>query len=1047
MKPRKLTLQGFGSYGKESTLDMASLGDRGLYLIAGNTGSGKTTLFDAISYALYGEASGEYRGDGKILRGESIPDDMETYVCLLFEHHGNVYEVRRNMEYLRKSRGGTRPVKQLENVVLTLPDGLKMEGKRVVDPMIVEILGIQHDHFTRIMMIAQGDFQKVLMAKTDERQKILRQIFNTTMYEAFQNALKARTSELQGSVESACKRIEEGFKRLDCPLAHPFATQFRDALERASAYQPEEALAAAHELILRDIASHSEAEKGVVVLKMQLRDILSAIVKAEATNEKLSRLQKATEEYRVLLDRESEILGSKARLVMAERAASVGVQESDMERAKAEQRAKEIEIEGEKTALAVFAERLPVLKKEHEALLDQENAFVEQEWQRVRLIALRPQYEELARVLEQITACVALRASLQKSCASLEGEAENASRVREKAQARLKALADVHILALETKVSVQRLSERYRILTDMRAEAEKLKAVALQMAIEEHKAEKAMAKAKASGEACLALEGVFWQQQAGLMAKDLQKGVPCPVCGALEHPNLAALAADAPTQDVVQRAKEAYERNRETAAHLSESLHLEKSRYRERLSRLKDQLLKESADFPALLTPETLACAISAALLDVGVQLESERERLNIFNAQAEEANVLQATQENMEAAWIDASRRFQEHLKRLGETRVELEGLHEREKALQDRLPFATGAEAEREAQKLERACAVYRERLVSAQRAWQDLLVESSASESNLAMLREQARRLIGEADHSQRVFYAAIQVRGFMNREDYAGAKMDVQEMAQLRDMIRDYENKRHHLFEILVDLKSQTDGLVFVDTVALAQQKAELDELLDVALARQNELSQRLSMNRAAIREIGDLLASFSGILAEYEDVHHLSDIANGRAAGMAKLTFENYVLADCFDRVVVQANQRFRQMTGGQYELLRATEVLDRRSRFGLELDVINHLQGTTRNVRSLSGGESFIASLALALGFADEIQQHAGGIVLDTMFIDEGFGSLDERSLDQVMDALALLSCGNKLVGIISHVAELRTRIERKIIVEKTREGSRAWIE
>ncbi len=1071
MKPRTLSLRAFGSYADEVTLDMASLGERGLYLIAGDTGAGKTTLFDAISFALYGAASGEFRGDGKILRSESAPPGTEPYVRLVFEHNGKIYQVRRSMEYERPSRRGAGFIREMENAVLTLPDGAVREGTRAVDPLIEEILGIGHRHFTRIMMIAQGDFQKVLMAKTDERQKILRQIFDTAGIDAFQSALKARAASLAETAERHAARVEGALRRLDCPPEHPLREALQPHLEKPSVYRAREALALAASLIEEDEAEQAVCDRAAASLKERLQTLMTAIANAEAANDKLRRLTETQAALNALEARAADIAVLRGRIAAAESARAVGAEEQVWTQSRAALAEKRREAEAARAALTALTGRLPALKAAHESLAAQDEAHAEQDARRIALEAQLPRYDELTRATARARECADLLEKAKLAGAALNAEAEAENRALVSGRARLREIASAPERAAEAKARLATLLDRHRALQKIGAELTALGDMEKALAIDRHKAEQAVQKAKASGEASVALENVFWLQQAGVMAKSLRDGEPCPVCGSTGHPDPAPLASDAPTEEQVARAKAAYERDRETAARLCEAVAVVESRLAEREKHAREAAADALGDAAAEAEiageapPLRPVFQISAATVEAAPDLTAlgtivaealqhtvaegaaARRDTDALAGQAAEHARLGKEIEAREAAQAVTAEKQRVQSEKLNEAAVALSVAGKQAETLRAELPFADGAAARAEAQRLRGAVETHRNALAAAQKALSAATADTQAAESNLCMLQGHAQQLLAACEAGEASFASARAARGFVDEAAYAAAKLSDADAARLRDEVGAYENSRHHLTETLAALQKETEGQAAIDVTGMNAQKDETNRAMEAVMRQTGVLAGRVSVNRACVREAAAGADAFDEIRGAYEAVHRLSDVANGRAAGLAKLTFENYVLADCFERVVAQANLRFRQMTGGQYELKRATEAEDRRVKFGLELDVINHLHGTVRNVRSLSGGESFMASLSLALGFADVIRQHAGGIVLDTMFIDEGFGSLDERSLDQVMDALAQLSQGDKLVGIISHVAELRTRIERMIIVEKTRTGSSARIE
>ncbi len=825
MKPTLLTMTAFGSYRGTVTLDMARLGKSGLYLITGDTGAGKTTIFDAICFALFGRASGADRGDGGVLRSETASPEEETRVSLTFEHRGQLYTVARTMAFSRpkkRNRGGEGTTMQLEQAQLTLPDGQVIGVKARVDEAIEALLGLGHAHFTRVCMIAQGDFARLLMADTRDREGIMRQIFGTEIFVRLQDALKARAKAAEDACLQAKARMEAEQRAFsggeDCP---PISADRADAwadYARRVIREGEDAL------------SQMAAERTALSAAQQRN--LEALAAAQGTNALLDELDQVRAEALALTRREPEMADCRARVIRAERAQLV--------------------------------------------------ALPERAWQAARA-ALD------ARRLEQ-------------GAARDDIEAHRAAAQR---------LAGQHFAS-----RLMGIRRDEAALGDARRDAE-AKVEQLRQAVDE------------AAEA----EDALLRAQAGIMAARLAPGEPCPVCGALEHPQPAGMATSAPSEAGVKALKARRDRASDGAANAA-----------------------------------SRAGALDAALAEKRRQFESD----------------------------LSAS------------------GL------LQEDLPDAPHADVS-----------------LAHVQAEKDKL---AAAQGRLAQLGQLLRELEADAEEKRLALDRALADEGFEGLDALRGAALDMPQLAALRKALQDHALSLRSASDRLAELTRKAEGLSRLDTAQLLAEKQRLLDADQAQAARQSHLSYRVAANRDCLgRMLGDIEA-FRGALDRASLLRDLSGTASGR------LTFENYVLADRLGRVLVQANQRFLRMSGGQYELVRAEAAEDGRRRFGLELNVLNHYSGQARSVKSLSGGESFMASLSLALGFADVIRHRSGGLEMDSLFVDEGFGALDDQALAQVVDALTQLTGGDKLVGIISHVAELKQRILRQIVVTKGAAGSAARV-
>ena len=840
MRPLNLTMSAFGPYAGQTTVDFSVLGTSGLYLITGDTGAGKTTIFDAITYALYGEASGESR-ESSMLRSKYAAPETPTFVELTFLNGGKTYTVRRNPEYTRPKTRGTGTTVQKADAELTMPDGRIITKARDVTAAVTDIVGVDREQFARIAMIAQGEFRKLLLAQTDERKAIFRQIFHTGQYQALQNRLKEEAAAL----DRQCGELEAGLRQAAGSIRCDVPETLPDALDT-------DALLAALDTLLRaDEAALTQAQAEHAETETQREQVLSDLGKAEALEAARGKLAEAESAW---TEAQAEMKAAQAALDTAT-ASQPEIQSRRQDITRLED------------ALRRY-EQLDTLRAQAEA----ERKRLAQK--RSDLDAARARTDAAAKALETARGKLSGQPKLAVAAAQA-GHAQDAAAQR-----------CAQLAALETQR--QQCAELETALTAAQAEYQKA-AEAAQAALAHYGAQ----------------NRAYLDAQAGILARTLAQS-----CRALTPP------LDPDT--------------------LAETL-------------------------PAL----RAAAARDAEAL--AAQQTAQQQALSAL--QALEAG-LPAQEEALRRQQADIQERAQELSARAARC-AELD------------------AEAERRAQELPH------ENRAAAQRALVETRTQCEALQQALDTARERSSA-------AQSVLAALTGKRDALRAQIQAAPPADIAALRTRRN--------------------------------ALTVRAEQLQRKISTCAAR-------LEQNRAARTAIDTRRQQHAAVRARWQWVHALAATANGAVPGKEKIMLETYIQTAYFDRILGRANTRLLIMSGGQYELRRCARAGDNRSQTGLELEVIDHYNGTARSVKTLSGGETFAASLSLALGLSDEVQATAGGVQLEAMFVDEGFGSLDSEALQQALAALVGVSGGSRIVGIISHVAELKDRIDRQIIVTKDRSG------
>ncbi len=909
MRPQKLTMSAFGPYAGEVTLELEKLGESGLYLITGDTGAGKTTIFDAITYALYGRASGENR-EVVMLRSKYAAAETATFVELVFSCGGEYYTVRRNPEYERPAKRGGGMTLQRAEAELHLPDGRVITKTNDVTRAVTEIMGLDREQFSRIAMIAQGDFLKLLLASTEERKNIFRQIFKTEPYFRLQERLKAESAAAKNACEAVRMGIRQYIAGIACPEDHP---------------------------LCEDVAAARKGERSV-----------------EETMSLLAAVQRSDEEQHALLQRRLETVEEQ----MGEVNASLGKAE-EQEKLRQSLDTARVQMEREK-------EREKELRAVLQTETEKQGRVEELAREYAVLQSSLPRYEQLDEMMRK---GAELRSRVSKEEASLTEAREKAqqaqfllSQQKEELELLRHVEAEGERLGAEETALVAR-GKALRALCDLFDECEQTeeRLVLAQQSYRDaqRKADEMLADYEGKNRA-------FLDAQAGLLAGELEEDRPCPVCGSLHHPAPASKPEHAPTESELKKAKTASEESQRTAAAASSAagsiaseLSAKKRNAAERAAELRLPAEKQAAE-------EALA--------------DARKQAAALKKQQQEQAKKAQRKKE------LDAA-------------------LPATERALQEKAAVVAALEA---------ALAGDRAALATTETSIDQFSTALSYGSKAVAEERmEQAAREQKElADAYQKA------------QEDCRGVETA---LATLAGQIRQQQE--------------QLAAAPVFDRAALEKTRRELTEEKELLRRQITVLAARMSANTTAGKNIREKSGDLATLEERYQLRKTLADTACGTLQGKEKIMLETYIQMTYFDKTIRRANLRLMMMTAGQYELRRRKSAEDIRSQSGLELDVVDHYNGSIRSVRTLSGGESFKASLCLALGLADEIQSSAGGIRIDSMFVDEGFGSLDEESLRQAIATLASLSDGHRLVGIISHVGELKERIEKQIVVTKERSG------
>lgn len=917
MRPLKITMSAFGPYAGEVTLDMQKLGKSGIYLITGDTGAGKTTIFDAISYALYGEASGNYR-ENTTLRSKYASADTPTFVELEFEYNNEIYKINRNPEYPRPNKRGEGFTKQSANAELVMPDGSVITKIKEVSAKVEEIIGINKNQFSQIAMIAQGDFRKLLNCETNERSKIFRKIFKTEPYHNIEIKLSSLFNELKRNREKEKSGIEQYINQLKCNENDTLSLE----LERAKSGDVliEDVIKLAGEIINKDTLEYTKTQKNIESINEEIEKINSNI--------KLYENQEATKK--------------------AYAKASAKLEELKTKRNECEKAYKSAEAQ---------RERLDDLTRKINLINSKMPKYDE-------LKSLENNINERTQSFEKSNNLLKLK---QREITSLEKEIDEKSKA-------LEEVKGADLLVQKLTVQKEEIKKKAEALKELKTEIDRCKA-------EQKNLKNAQSFAKSALDEYGALENeynqiyiAFFNEQAGIIADELKDGEPCPVCGSTSHPNLARKSENAPSQADVESAQNLVKKAQEKADKARDTASALKSRFDE----------------------------ISANVKSAAKKLFGTDD--NVFDDYNSNINALKKEYDRTLALLKTANEKLNLYQK----LDKEIPKIQEKQKSLSDEIST------------------------LNTQKA------------SDEAFISENTKRVTS--------------IKSELDFESADLAKDKLKEYTNLSNDIKNAIEKTKNDFD---DIKSKYDTqkgtkaslenalkeFKEIDLASLNEKSLKLNEYKKDVDKTAKSLYSRIESNKLLVDNISEKRDILKGYDDKYVWLKALSETANGDISGKEKITLETFVQMTYFDSIIRKANIRLLTMSDGQYELVRRSDAETLKKNEGLALDVIDHFNGSSRSVSTLSGGESFMASLCLALGLSDEIQSSNGGIKLDTMFVDEGFGSLDGEALDRALSALTSLSQGNRLVGIISHVDALRDRIDNKIVITKDRTiGSNAQI-
>ncbi|RLQ93366.1 AAA family ATPase [Falsibacillus albus] len=1037
MRPMKLTMQAFGPYAGAETIDFTELGNRKMFVISGKTGAGKTTIFDGISFSIYGRASGEDRS-GADLRSQFAEDSMLTETSLLFSLRNETYFIKRSPQQEKKKERGegfTTVGAKAELYIIDGDGNQKLLGANVreVDEKIKEIIQLDFNQFRQILMIPQGEFRKLLVSDSKDKELILQRLFHTEFYKKIEDKLKEEAGELKKIVErqviertNKLRQIHvegnEDLKSaiaLETPNDQMILTILFDVIEAM-----EQKMAELHEQVDVQQKERDAWQKKLIEAESVLRQF---------------RSKKELEDRKQELDSHKEIFEEKKKAITkAYKAALLHQQEELCHRLRRE--------------WDDAKENLQMIIKKKEGLsthLKQAEKVFEEE---INKDEVRKKTAEEINLLANIKNDVFAFESLNKQTAQLQLKQQEMAKqmyknndILEKNEAFKKELQEkkkhlekakyekLELERSEEKIKMQLLQlDKLSVLFEKDSQAKEQ--LNKQNKLLEQVKERLM-DAKSGYEA---IDQKWRTGQAGILAHQLVQGEACPVCGSEQHPLPAIMNQELPSEQDLKSAKEAVSKLEEERAQIETTLYEAKSRaemIQLQVLELENEIKESIPNFQAeFLDAHRNGIASNYEDLKQKIHylqdvLSHEEELEKMVSSNDAERLEVEGSQKELERESNQINERFIEK-------RTEL---HRMKSSIPEELRSTSQYEdrwtkVNDRLKKMEKA-------LEDARSSFQQLKEQYSGMHSR----HEQMLGLVNKADENLKAeresFKTMMENQGFASYQEYSESKMSEKGIQSLEEEVKNFGEELRSVTDRFHELSQSLKEVDPPDMEKLQLKMKEITSILQEKLDAHTNIVIRIRDNKAILKDVQQINESIKDAEQRYQLIGHLSDMARGQ--NTYRITFERFVLASFLDEILRIANERLSKMTSGRYQLLRKTDRSKGNVQSGLELLIFDQYTGQERHVKTLSGGESFKASLSLALGLAEVVQQHAGGVSLETMFIDEGFGTLDPESLDNAIEALMDIQSSGRLVGVISHVPELKERIDARLEVISSQNGSR----
>ncbi|AXO93066.1 exonuclease [Bacillus anthracis] len=1020
MRPIQLIMTAFGPYKQKEVIDFDDLGEHRIFAISGNTGAGKTTIFDAICYVLYGEASGEERSDTSMLRSQFADDNVYTSVELTFQLKGKRYEIKRQLGH--KKQGN----KTITGHAVELYEVIDEEKVPAVDRFHVtdvnkkveDLIGLSKHQFSQIVMLPQGEFRKLLTSETENKEEILRRIFKTDRYKLMRELLDQKRKQWKDVLQEKQKERELYFRNVfKLPIRDGALLETLVEQEHVNTHQVVEALEQETAMYKAEV-EQLQVEQDVQT--KQLKDAETRFHAAKSVNEKFIDLQQKNEKYNTLQENRTVIEMKETSFKRAEQAKRLLPFEQWHEEA----------MQNEQKAESLLKQ---IIAKKENIMNNFELAQEKYEVVKIKE-SERENVKKLVQRLEELQPIIASLAEKQLNLQNAEIQIGKLKESMQNLDRQLEEHTNQKQLMTGELQQLERALEQYvdkvEELTNMREDAKVLKQ-AYDVWQEKQKFEKekeaAYSKMQLAVNAYENMERRWLSEQAGILALHLHDGESCPVCGSTTHPKKATEQSGAIDENELNGLRD--------KKNIAEKLHVQLEEkwnfYHHQYEQVIEEVKKRGYQSEELV--ETYS-----ALVQKGKQLATE---VNTLKASEETRKQIAVKIKSVEEK-VDALQKQKREVE-TEQHRIEMDCMQLRTSYEHDKKNIPENLQTV-QAWKVQFDQAMHElklmedewKRVQEAYQHWQNENIRIQAEQEGATNQFESAKL---KREETFTRFMKELEQSGFTDQSTYKEAKLSDAEMELIQKEIQSYYSSLEVLAKQIEELHVELKDKEYMDITALGEHIKELEINLDIIKEKRQRAQNAvtyISDLHENIRRIDEQIHEEEKAFQELVDLYEVM-----KGDNESRISFERYILIEYLEQIVQIANERLRKLSNGQFYLKRSERVEKRNRQSGLGLDVYDAYTGQTRDVKTLSGGEKFNASLCLALGMADVIQAYEGGISIETMFIDEGFGSLDEESLTKAVDALIDLQKSGRFIGVISHVQELKNAMPAVLEVTKQKDG------
>lgn len=1033
MKPLKLIISGWGPYAEQVEVDFSAFDHKGLYLITGPTGGGKTTIFDAITYALYGDVSGKNREKTSVRSDFSKPE-TDTFVELFFTHKATSYQIRRTPKYSRPKKRGEGFTISNETAELFIDDKEPIAVVTDVNRAIEQILGISYEQFKQIAMIAQGEFMDLLLANSKDRVEIFRNLFHTEDFERLQRHLSRQSKELYDQIKTLKDKLQEAIDTIDAK-----GFEELEELKNSTDYQYEKIFALTAQLIEKERNDSSILDKSIIDIEDRSKQLFITIKDGEYKNERIALYTEITKELDNLLDKKASVNQLRERIKLADLAVKASGEEKVIQNLDNQYQMLNINI----SKLEKMIEELtPVFLNAQIQKDDNLNRIEQLDKLRDKEMAL----EGLIPLLKEMEQKVQEHNNAKIFCMRLKEKEEDINQQLDT----LKEEEKINLIELESlKEADSKLNECSLSIEKVESNIELLKngiELCNQIQLESDKLKKLQQEYTRvelswidKRERYEKEELEFRKDAIGIVVTLLKEGEPCPVCGSTEHPRIAEKSGHILNElelktlkaDVLQlqtHKDNIYEKTLVQKLQV-DNLYAEWNKINDTIQIKDIEIICIKEQLTQKLNSEKEI--LSEHNKQIGYYMDQLKRRQEILLLQerlSENRLIYQEEKEQILKDYLSAKSKFDEltGIVKQMEVRANTE-----QRSLED---------AQKELDEVRNQRQVIQHEIKHKEENFLNLKDQLQEHKTLLMKEKQDYNRVTEELSEANRSFLEKLTSLGFSSTNEYKDAFIKEEEYKQIKKQLEEYDTMLQLKMNQKKELDKEVGGMEPIDLSVFQEELKRLETQKNDLQKDKESVNTSIQVNLRALKSMTDKWKIKEKLEEEYGTIKDLDDVTKGN--NPERVVFEHYVLSVYFEEILRAANQRLSKMSVGRYELQKVSKVSDARTKDSLDLEVLDNYTGKKRSVKTLSGGESFKAALSLALGLSDIVQNNAGGIHIDTLFIDEGFGALDSESLDQAINTLMVLSEQNRLIGIISHVNELKERIDNQVVIEKTSQGS-----